>query len=59
MGDEIVDAVHQTLIDVGYANGVEIGALHPIADAIVNRLRASGMEDFEIKFRLVDDEEAV
>jgi hypothetical protein len=45
MGDDTVSIVHDALYDVGFANGIEFGALRPVADAVVNRLRAAGITD--------------
>jgi hypothetical protein len=53
MGDKLVEDVLAELRSLAFANGVEPETLRPFADMWVNMLRNSGMEEEEIRRRLV------
>ena len=54
MGDELVLEIRESLDTLAFANGVTPDKLHPFIDALVNRMRAHGLEDDEIR-RLLEE----
>lgn len=51
MGDKLVNAICTVFRDVAFANRCEMSALRPLVDAVVNKLRESGMTDDDIARR--------
>ncbi len=49
MGDMTVDVVWQSMLDAAFDNGIDSERLRPVAGAIVQRLRESGMDDDQIE----------
>ncbi len=56
MDDMTVDVVWQSILEIGVSNGCDPQQLRPVADAIVQSLRASGMDDETIERIFYDQE---